>query len=74
MLSTTYSAPALAQGMALGSLSLKTVIHLPLTDNLPHLVLVTLTSPLWYPKWVESCLVNNHDDKTLDFLKTYLNM
>ena len=38
VLSTTYSAPALAQGMLLGSFSLKTVMVLPLTDSLPHLV------------------------------------
>merc|ERR1719422_1301623 len=45
--STTYSAPALDQGMALGSLSLKTVMAFPLTDSLPHLVLLMTTSPRW---------------------------
>ena len=50
--STMYSAPALAQGMAVGSLSLKTVIFMPLTiRNLPS----SFTSPLNLP-WVESYL------------------
>ena len=50
--STMYSAPALAQGMAVGSLSLKTVIFIPLTTrNLPS----SFTSPLNLP-WVESYL------------------
>merc|ERR1719150_2171069 len=49
---TMYSAPALAQGMAVGSLSLKTVIFIPLTTrNLPS----SFTSPLNLP-WVESYL------------------
>ena len=45
--STTYSAPALAHGMALGSRSENTAIAFPFMESFPHLVLVTSTSPLW---------------------------
>merc|ERR1719411_1102179 len=38
VLSTTYSAPALAQGMDFGSLSENTVIGFPLTLSFQHLV------------------------------------
>lgn len=44
--STTYSAPALDHGIALGSRSLKTAILLPLTTRQPS---SALTSPLNFP-------------------------
>ena len=44
--STTYSAPALAQGIALGSFSEKTWMARPFTDSFPQDVFVISTSPL----------------------------
>jgi len=43
--STTYSAPALAQGIALGSFSEKTWMARPFTDSFPQDVFVISTSP-----------------------------
>lgn len=49
--STTYSAPALPQGMALGSLSEKTAILLPITDTgffqITNLVTINLSTFLY---------------------------
>merc|ERR1719435_884320 len=50
--STTYLAPTELQGMAVGSLSLKTVMVLPSTTSFPS---TAATSPLYWP-WVESYL------------------
>merc|ERR1719223_1399537 len=52
VLSTTYTAPTLPQGMAVGSRSENTVMERPSTTSLPS---AAETSPLYWP-WVESYL------------------